>query len=193
MTHSALHEHSSELQGPVVLDDKSSCDVTDQVLILAISLGLCPKPEDLKDSNTVGDKVPASLAIIEAGATQTSKTARRAVEAVGGFAVLAGVVTSFWQNLSNSVRATTVASAAFVLAAALVAMAMVVSSDVRARGVGSAAQYAARSQVVDAYLRARAVTAEQTPKPVLDVAAGNGTTNGSVPTDAVAQLAVRFQ
>jgi hypothetical protein len=149
--------HSKDLHRPVALTPPATDDVTDQVMMLAINLGVCPKPEEM-DPHTggyrgTGDKVPPSLAIIEAGATQLTKRWALIV-AAGGPAISAGAVAGFWNGSTDVLKVAILAASAFVLAGCAIAIAIIISSDLKARSFASGAQYEARAKVAEAYLTA---------------------------------------
>lgn len=164
---------SSKLNGPVMwpksLTDGSITDLSVPLALLLIDLGICPKPEDMdKDGlKKQGNEVPASVAIIEAGATQFSVAAGKFVKWAGAVLVAGGSAVTFlsrhWQNEGAAVRSAAIGGTLLVAAAALIALSIIVSSDVRARGHGAAAQYHARAQIAEAYLRGAVQLASTAP------------------------------
>jgi hypothetical protein len=149
-----LVTHSSQLSGDVLWPESvtgnSVKDLATPLVTLLIDVGVNPKPEDAATNPTRG--TPASVAIIEAGATAFSRHASQALTALGGVSVLTAAFAAFWKGSVAGVQITLLAASGLVLAASVLAIALVVSADVRARGTGAAAQYNARARIADAYL-----------------------------------------
>jgi hypothetical protein len=146
-------------------------DMGAPIASLLIDIGALPKKTDVVTGS--GNEVPASLAIIEAGATEFSKKQAAFVKWAGGVFAVGGTVlsfvTAFWKSAGEGVRAVTIGGTLLVVVAVVIGVSVIVSSDVRARGTGALGQYHARAQVADAYLHgavsvvassARSATAE---------------------------------
>jgi hypothetical protein len=94
---------------------------------------------------------PASVAIIEAGATAASKWWSAGVVAVGGSSVVVAWLSNVWSSQPD-IHRQLVIGGAIVLAVCLTAISIIVSSDLRARGQAAASQYRARADVAVAFL-----------------------------------------
>jgi hypothetical protein len=130
---------------------------------------------DADESKTKGagaafDSPPASIAILEAGATAATKwwSAGMTALAAAGLTLelILAKATGFFNGQGAAVRATIIAGSALVVAAVVIAVAVMIQADLRARGQGMAATYQARASVAEAFI----AEAARLPQPQSDAA-----------------------
>lgn len=140
-------------------------DVVSPLKEILQGLSVLPSDADMAKSGAAAtfSGPPDSVAIIEAGATASSKWWSVAIAALGGTAVISAAATSFWNGQATDVRVGLIAGIAALLVAAVIAVAVIISSDVRGRAQGAAAQYAARASVANHFMQLSLLASRPTP------------------------------
>ena len=136
-----------------------STDVADQDLgaplkQLLIDLGIKGTDDDqgkAGNASTALTGTPASLWILESGATAAAKGWAAALAALGGGTVLSARLTLFWNETAGA-HDQIILSAGIFIAACALAIGLIMYADLRARGQGAAAQYHARAAIAVAFL-----------------------------------------
>jgi len=138
-----------------VVDDKGN-DLVAPLQQILRGINVWATADELAQANDGKGAIsgpPASVSIIEAGASALSKWWSVAIGAVGGITVITAAITKFWDSETGGERIAITASIAAVIAAGIVAIAIMVSSDVRGRAAGAVAQYEARAAVATTFLQ----------------------------------------
>ncbi|WP_132333237.1 MULTISPECIES: hypothetical protein [Kribbella] len=159
----------SDVQIPAKAVSATGKDILDPTATLLRGMNLLGTTADNKKADSFGATFsgpPASVALIEAGATAASKWWATGLAA--GVAVAWGRVAVWWNGQNPDTQRAVLLAAGIVTAAAVLGIAYLLGSDVRGRSIAAVATIEARARIAEAMVRtaqasAAAPTATGTP------------------------------
>ena len=159
----------SDVQIPAKAISATGKDILDPTAALLRGMNLLGTTADNKKADSFGATFsgpPASVALIEAGATAASKWWATGLAA--GVAVAWGRVAVWWNGQNPASQRAVLLAAGIVTAAAVLGIAYLLGSDVRGRSIAAVATIEARARIAEAMVRtaqasAGAPTATGTP------------------------------
>lgn len=158
-----------DVQIPAKAVSATGQDILDPTAALLRGMNLLGTEEDNKQADSFGATFkgpPASVALIEAGATAASKWWATGLAA--GVAVAWGRVAVWWDGQQADTQRAVLLAAGIVTAAAVLGIAYLLGSDVRGRSIAAVATIEARARIAEAMIQtaqasAAAPTATATP------------------------------
>ena len=159
----------SDVQIPAKAISATGKDILDPTAALLRGMNLLGTTADNKKADSFRATIsgpPASVALIEAGATAASKWWATGLAA--GVAVAWGRVAVWWNGQNPDTQRAVLLAAGIVTAAAVLGIAYLLGSDVRGRSIAAVATIEARARIAEAMVRtaqasAGAPTATGTP------------------------------
>ncbi|MFC5262128.1 hypothetical protein ACFPJ1_08400 [Kribbella qitaiheensis] len=149
-----------DVQIPAKAVSATGQDILDPTAALLRGVNLLGTAEDNKQADSFGATFkgpPASVALIEAGATAASKWWATGLAA--GVAVAWGRVAVWWDGQQPDTQRAVLLAAGIVTAAAVLGIAYLLGSDVRGRSIAAVATIEARARIAEAMIQTAQVSA----------------------------------
>lgn len=143
-----------DVQIPAKAVSATGQDILVPTAALLRGMNLLGTKEDNEEADSFGATFkgpPASVALIEAGATAASKWWATGLAA--GVAVAWGRVAVWWNGQDPDAQRAVLLAAGIVTAAAVLGIAYLLGSDVRGRSIAAVATIEARAQIAEAMIR----------------------------------------